>query len=370
MSDATRWVFITPRDVWMFRDSKPFSAGQSFVARSLFPPTPQTAQGFLRTSYLDANGIDFGAYGRGALPKVIDAIGYTPRDGQPTMGRLRVSGPFIARSKGDKGPVERIFRAPIDLTAQRAVYNTVITGFGRMTPQEASFQTNAFDGWKPLVNPEGHGLAEGGWLTESDLRRYLSGKLDDFGGLLTDDDLYVVEERPGVALDTSRRTNRDGHFYHAQFIRPHKGVGLLVGSTIEIFPQESGFVTIGGESRFGDYQKLTQSFDPLQTVTSGNLRVVLLTPAYFSGGWEPASHDWSKWVGGGRLVSAALGKPQPISGWDVAHNRPKPLRHYLPAGSVFFFEGAQWQGQAFTDTPDNEPPFDAVGFGQVALGTW
>lgn len=103
--------------------------------------------------------------------------------------------------------------------------------------------------------------------------------------------------------------------------------------------------------------------------------MVLLTPTYFDAGWQPKGGDWSKWVGGGRLVSAALGKPQLISGWDVAKNKPKPLRHYLPAGSVFFFEGGQWQGHAFTQSPPNEPDrkepdFGAVGFGQVALGTW
>lgn len=364
MSDATRWVFITPHDVWMFRDSKPFSAGQSFVARSLFPPTPQTAQGFLRTSYLDSNSIDLVAYGRGQLPEVTKVIGDSTH-----LGQLKVSGPFVARQT--ENGIERIFRAPADLTVKHADENDpTIVSLGRMTPKQADFQTDTFDAWMPLVSLDGHKPTEGGWLTESNLTAYLEGKPVPTDAVLSDDQLYTVEERPGVALDTSRRANREGHFYHAQFIRPHDGVGLLVGANMDIFQQDVGSITIGGESRFGDYQKLKQSFKSLHTATSGNLRVVLLTPSYFSGGWEPARHDWSKWVGGGRLVSAALGKPQPISGWDVANNRPKPLRHYLPAGSVFFFEDAEWQGQSFTDTPDNEPPFDAVGFGQVALGTW
>lgn len=364
MSNHTEWVFITPHDVWMFRDNKPFVAGQSFVARSLFPPTPQTAQGFLRTQYLDAKGIDLAKYGRGDEPDATRAIGNTKH-----LGELQVSGPFIARQT--KNGLERVFRAPIDLTIQRkSETDPEIVSLGRMTLERANFQTSAFDGWRPLVSPDGHKPVEEGWLTESGLKHYLNGTLKGFKELLKDEALYTVEERPGLALDTHRRTNHKGHYYHAQFIRPNDDVGLLVGSNITIFQQDTGLIAIGGESRFGIYQRLRQKFEPLHTATSGNLRVVLLTPAYFSGGWEPATHDWSKWVGSGRLVSAALGKPQLISGWDVANNRPKPLRHYLPAGSVFFFEGAQWQGQRFTETPDDEPPFDAVGFGQVALGNW
>jgi CRISPR-associated protein Cmr3 len=370
MSAFTQWVFITPQDVWMFRDSKPFTAGESFVARSLFPPTPQTAQGFLRTHYLDVRGIDFGKYGRGELPHIVDEIGYTPKNGQPTMGRLRVGGPFVARQKD--GVTERIFRAPIDLTALWRGEGDArkLEALGRMTPERADFLTDAFDGWRPLVSPKDHSLTEGGWLAEPDMLRYLSGQLGDFGGLLKDDDLYTLEDRPGVALDANRRTNRERHFYHAQFIRPHEGVGLLVGANMEIFQQDTGFVTIGGESRVGRFEQVPAPTQNLHTTTRGNLRVVLLTPAYFSGGWQPAKGDWSSWAGGGQLVSAALGKPQRISGWDVANNRAKPLRHYLPAGSVFFFEGAEWQGQSFTETPTNEPDFGAIGFGQVAIGTW
>ncbi|NOG48210.1 MAG: hypothetical protein HND48_01260 [Chloroflexi bacterium] len=76
-------------------------------------------------------------------------------------------------------------------------------------------------------------------------------------------------------------------------------------------------------------------------------------------GWE--ADDWCHTWSEGRKL---------ISGWDVARNQPKPLRHYIPAGSVFFFEDAQWKGERFTETPDNEVSFSAIGFGQVALGSW
>lgn len=389
-----KWVFITPRDVWMFRDNKPFAAGQSFVARSLFPPTPQTVQGFLRTQYLESRGVDFGAYGRGdiANPLVKEAIeqigrNTSTKDGKPTLGNLRVAGAFIARKTGekdDKGEtIERLFRAPLDVQFKpndpKSVDDkpTTLGTFRQFSVDKSlGYQTNTFSDWRPLIPPAGSkGTGEKwdeakGWLTEDAFRAYLVGDIASHHTLIPSSQVYQMEERPGIALETARRTTRDSHFYHAQFVRPNENVGLLVGSTVQIFQKDRGSVMIGGESRFGDFDSTVKAPAGLQDYKTGKLRVVLLTPAYFDGGWGPSNQDWSHWVDGGKLVSAALGKPQLISGWDMVKGEPKPLRHYLPAGSVFYFENANWKDQPFTQTPDNEPDFGAMGYGQVALGTW
>jgi len=367
MSEFNQWAFITPRDVWMFRDSKPFAAQAAFVARSLFPPTPQTMQGMLRTYYLDANGIDLEAYGRGDLAAVIDLIGHNaPKDGsQAHLGKLRIAGPFVARRKAD-GQLERLFSAPLDLQ-----YNAVEKKFRRLVVENTAPITDAFDGWFPLSGgQQGWGIVSG-WLTESAFTNYLKGDVDKITSqsVIPDDSVYQMEERPGLALDTDRRAHRDHHFYHAQFVRLAEGTGLLMGTSINLFKSAFGSIAVGGESRFGDYHLLDKTPPSLHTSKNGNLRVVLLTPAYFSDGYQPKT-DWAKWVGAGKLASVALGKPQPISGWDVVKRQPKPLRHYLPAGSVLFFESATWQDQPFTETPSGEPDFGAIGFGQVALGTW
>ena len=79
-------------------------------------------------------------------------------------------------------------------------------------------------------------------------------------------------------------------------------------------------------------------------------------------------------LGGARVVSACLDRPQRIGGWDSLARRPLPLRSVLPPGSTLFCE-----------TPDPERFADAVtaggglarvgsrqewGFGLVALGVW
>jgi CRISPR-associated protein Cmr3 len=45
-------IFIEPSDVLLFRDGRPFSAGEGHRARSIFPPTPNTMQGVIRSKVL------------------------------------------------------------------------------------------------------------------------------------------------------------------------------------------------------------------------------------------------------------------------------------------------------------------------------
>jgi hypothetical protein len=45
-------LFLEPLDVWLFRDGRPFMAGQQFRAASRFPPSPLVVQGALRAYHL------------------------------------------------------------------------------------------------------------------------------------------------------------------------------------------------------------------------------------------------------------------------------------------------------------------------------
>ena len=352
-----QWVFIEPLDVWMFRDSKPFSAGQNFFARSLFPPQPGTMQGVIRSHYLERTGTDFRAYAAGSLNTDVG----TPS----SMGELRITGPFVARRAN--GKLTRYLPLPLD----------VMGGEMLLSPaQSFDYQTNApFESWRPLIR---HGKAElkketgeETWLDEGSFQVYLKGDMQKVK-LTPARDLYQREERTGLGMDHGRRAHAQSMFYRAEFVRPCEDVGLLVGLTVEVFNQPTGTLGIGGEGRSGRYEVLKNYALPDSAVKVDRVKIVLLTPAWFSGGWQPASGGWSRWVGkDARLVSLALGKPLALSGWDLANGRPKPLRHFVPAGSVFFFENAQLTGQAFTESPEGDADYyGAMGYGAYAAGAW
>lgn len=352
---SEQWLFIEPIDVWFFRDNKPFTAAQNFVARSLFPPSPQTVLGALRTAYLEQTDTDWAEFGRGAVQTEVG----TPND----LNGLQVQAPFVA--KYANGRVERFFPAPLDLLHYKSLGE-----YRLLSPtDELTWHTNQpFEGWRPLMGG-GEGFKEAeGWLSEDQFMRYLAGDLN-LGDLHHAESIFGREGRVGLALDYGRRANKEGHFYTAEFIRLQEGFGLLAGLNKTLFPS-MGVMDIGGESRGARYRVLAQAPQSLQQHTDKRVRVILLTPAYFSNGWQPASGDWSPWVGGGRLVSHVIGKPQPFSGWDMARKQARPLRNYVPAGSVFFFEEADLQGIPFTETPNGALDHGAMGFGIFATGTW
>ena len=101
-------LFIEPLDVWLFRDGRPFTAGADHHARSVFPPSPRTLYGALRTKLL----FDAVERGEGRL----DDQGFVERTvGLPDdLECLTLRGPLLAR-RGVNGRVERYFPAPLDL---------------------------------------------------------------------------------------------------------------------------------------------------------------------------------------------------------------------------------------------------------------
>lgn len=356
MSDQWQWLFLEPIDVWFFRDNKPFTASQNFVARSIFPPSPQTVLGALRTAHLEQTGTDWARFGRGEVQTEVG----TP----DSLNGFAIRAPFVARYAD--GKVERFFSAPLDL-----LHNKETGAYVLLKPAEQyDWYTNKpFEVWRPLEGG-GSGFKEAeGWLSERQFLDYLDGK-PPTGELHKSSAIFEREGRVGLMLNRARRANEKGYFYQAECIRLQEGYGLLAGVNKPLFA-ERGALTLGGEARGAYYQRLAQAPESLHRHKQGNLRIILLTPAYLSGGWQPKSGDWSPWVGKrGKLVSLVIGKPQPISSWDVARNRARPLYNYLPAGSVFFFENAELTGIPFTETPNGALDHGASGFGMYATGTW
>lgn len=362
---SREWLFIQANDVLMFRDSKPFAAGQNFKARSQFPPTPRTMQGVLRSHYLEVHGIDWDAFAQGKVaPDILKAIG-----GPDDLGTLKLAGPFVAQETNSK--IVRLVQAPLDLLGSKRnkeAQQSIILAPER----EPSFKTNVpLEGWRalrPTINVDtGDYESAVGWLDEEGLVAYLQGVPPE--RIIGNEAVFEREDRVGIGLNKHRTAQRS-LFYEAQFIRPQPGIGLLVEVNAGLFPDEKGMIAIGGEGRSGWYRKVSYS-PSLPQAMDGQVKIVLLTPAYFSGGWQPLNGDWSPWLGPeARLVSLAIGKPLLISGWDLARKKPRALHHYLPAGSVFFFEDARVPNRPFTETPLHSPDAGAMGFGAFAAGNW
>lgn len=367
---SSQWIFIEAHDVWMFRDAKPFTAGEGFIARSTFPPFPQTVQGAIRSLVIEQSGIshaDFRTRADETLLRKIGAPSIAKMD-NATLGDFWMRGPYVAHR--NDGRVELLVPTPLDVMRLKDDPDAPAV---LLQPQPPNFVCNMpFEGWQMLVPPdEAEYEPAGGWLRQADFERYLNGQPPK--QVMTSSDIYELDGRVGLALDYTRRAHRESMFYSIEFARPQRDIGLLVEIPTGLL-EPSGFITLGGESRMGYYE--TVNFDLPANTYEGNIKVVLLTPAYFSDGWQPQNGDWSQWVGNGKLVSMALGRPDLISGWDVVRNQAKPLYHYVPAGSVYYFENATMPTIPFTEAvPDdsfesNELDAGRIGFGAFAVGTW
>jgi CRISPR-associated protein Cmr3 len=101
-------IVIRPMDVWLFRDGKPFRAGEDHAAETLFPPSPFTLQGAIRTKVLADKGVNLAEFAKNGERNPDPDVGYGEN-----FGKLRLRGPLLMRCKDGKW--ERLIPMPTDV---------------------------------------------------------------------------------------------------------------------------------------------------------------------------------------------------------------------------------------------------------------
>lgn len=364
-SDGMRLV-IEPSDTWLFRDGKPFRAGEDHWAGSRFPPTPLTIQGVIRSKILLDSDTDLRAYAENPSETAIYAqIGGKGRD----YGALKIRGPYLAHKKNAEWT--RYYPAPADLLCDQE-YGKIY----RLTVGESPIIANwphPSENLRPLYPPNLQDQASnltpaGGWIAEESLRAYLEGRLPEPEHIVPPGEIYEREPRIIIGLERQTRRPRPQLLAGVEMVRlrPDWALDLEISG---VPPWKSqGYLGIGGEARAGYYQVRppTLSFASPEPLPS---RFVLYfaTPTWFQNGWRP--ENWGKWFSGKiSLVAAAINRPERIGGWDIVKGE-KPMRGYVPAGSIYYFESegeVSYNGEPVTD----DPAEGQIGFGQVFIGQW
>lgn len=377
------WLFLEALDVWMFRDGKPFNAGEGHIANTLFPPSAHTVQGALRTFILDVLNVNLKTYINGQAAAEVYTLLGNPHDNGNLLGQIQIYGPFVAKQYRDQeGQVtdyERYLPLPHDITASKKLdLQFGNTPLRTLKPEDS---TEAIDGRKlHVLNIEADDEAiEGFWVAERQFAEYLDGQELTVGDCEREENLFIREYRSGNALryDKRRVRSEEGMLYSASFIRPQSDVGLLiwVSDAIANVLPDSGCFRMGGEGRSTRYTKLeTHPIElpsPLHydwRTDKQRLKIVFLTPTYFSKGWLPELQGFTDF-----LVATALGRYMAIGGWDLRLNQPRPIRRYIPAGSVYYFEFPDEQRPDSLDVlelPKHELPLKQLGYGHIAVGIW
>jgi CRISPR-associated protein Cmr3 len=372
MTDTRYWQF-DPLDTWFFREARGFEASGSNELASLFPPPANTVAGAVRTLIGDQRGVDWSRFPDADEYRALrEQIG----DGDH-LGQLGLTGPYpLWRG-------ERLYPAPLHLLGKDQDYRLLEPGdpvtcdLGRVRlPRIRQAAAGPLPGAKPLA---------GSWLTPADLGRVLAGQPP--GQVIGANVLYDEEPRLGIARDNARRTGRDGLLYQTRHLRPRAGLAIGFGTRglAETFLPAPGVMRFGGEGRPG----ALQAAQPPAALVPPKLQdrrllLMLLTAADFGQDWvppglQPEQRDgvqiWRGTLAGVALTleCAVLGKAAREGGWDLARERPRPVRSLIPAGSVYFctLEGDMpphiaskaLQGQFIgQDT--------ALGRGELAVGAW
>lgn len=376
------WLFIEPLDILLFRDSKPFAAGEGFWARSVFPPNGLPLMGALRAKMIIDSGTSFQTYQNYAgsknndnkkLAELVKLIGRFDN-----YGELQLAGPFLSRVEDEKQQI--YFSAPLDIMKSKES-DTISFLISQKIPWKLEvskpLMANGTSGDfspVPLWTNETGDLAEEKFIETGGLLNYLQ-TLDSLE-MQNAEDLWGSEFQVGIEKNT-QGTAEIGKIYSVEFIRLSEfelrkkeeksnwellSPGFLVEFTDldEQFLKSDGFLALGGESRAAKYQKIEETqIATLNDLINGSFlydsskglkdqkkfKIYLATSAIFNNGWYPdileasggeliGEKDGLKF----KLVSASIAKPQTISGWNVADRKPRPAVKAVPAGSVYYFE--------------------------------
>lgn len=398
------WLWLEPLDVLLFRGSRPFAAGEVSRAASTFPPTPLPLVGALRAAMICHRGEDPAAFRGDEL--LGDAA---------SLGRLRFRGPFLLNQAG-----ELVLPAPRDLLLARdevagCSFPALLQirrpawPYPKAISPALPYQLVApKKGLETLEEAESQGVAG---LRGARLTAYLRRQSEELSDGLQTEFLYTREPRLGIRLQEGR-TVETGFIYTVDFIRMVDGAGLLLevvcqdGQEEDLLP-EQGVLALGGEARAVAWQRVEPAKLPAPLAPSAwrqhcaalvegltgsrGFFLYLLTPAIFAQGWLPDGVQEEKgrylWLRPeigqtARLVAAAVGKAETVSGWNLASQAPRPLYKVVPAGSVYFFETDQaldqeaaqalintWHWQSFMTQPQLQF-YAAAGFGLAAVGSW
>ena len=360
-------VALEPRDGVFLKDGRGWCTSESNRAGSLAWPYGTTVRGALRA----------------ALGYAVEADRSRPLASQewlPLNADVEVSAVLpLARRPGEEwSTAARHWPAPLDALLldghDAAVPLEPAAGEAEILPLDDGPEAaaiaairhprHAAAAAKPLAMPRF-------WPDEL-LTAWLCGRPVDRGAVLAAAQ-PLLRTQTHVSIDPTTGTAADGMLFSGSVVEPHAraaGAGLLEWSFAAVSHTlgrtrakslDGRVVKLGGDGRTARCAPLPDSLFAMPdqiaaafAAGSVGMRLVLVGPAAFDAGWRPASFE----AAGGRYVgrfaglddlvlhAACVGRPQSVSGWDVAGGGPKATRRLAPAGSVYFV--TRRSGAAFT----------------------
>jgi len=397
-------IRITARDPVVSRDGRPFGAGQGRRMRSTGWPLPGMVAGSFRTTLAKAAGQAFTGTLPADLLKCIAVHGLFPI----TVVDKELYLPAPADALHREGENQPLRALPRELEG-----GCDWPGGAKLLPVMPDLADDA-DDFKPAPAAKTPAF----WPLSA-FEKWLRGEnvTFDYTFLMAPE----ADTRDHVAMNDERGAAADGLLFTTTgLVLTHLrryGVGadrpfaeryaeITLSSRVTIDPPlpwaeaalaKLGTVhPLGGERRLvgwaaaGEDWSRAAGVTPAPAAANNGVTMTLVTPAVFAGGWQPGWLDASlsgtpPW-GGPRLtlVGVCIGRWKAVSGWAMQPQRhptdpskavppgPKPVKRYVPAGGVYFFEcespGDMATGWLRPVSDDEQDRRD--GYGLAAWGGW
>lgn len=373
---------LTPLDLLACGNANPLASTLVLESRL---PLPQVLTGALRTFLLDATGCSLAeirSFVRenpdACVPEVLTAGG-APQ----WLANMRVRGPWLART-GD-----RRLDVCLPLPANLIMCMSQDSGhaahhFQNLAPLHPSITLPApidhalgseSDALRPLWHRHACELKKPTslYMTLAGATAYLSGQTLRPNHVVAEQDLFKREPRVGIAVDNATASVQEGAIFTVSFLRLCPEVTLYAELELpegapaaeELFAAGRRTLRLGAEGRRVVVEPVRRVQWPHARPREQRTSYLLVTPGLFHS--DRGMPDLLP----GTLCSAAASGAVPISGFDVARERPKPARFAIAAGAVYFTTNAAPDGSADPLTQlSSDQNAAAMGYGLALSGGW
>ncbi|WP_029521647.1 type III-B CRISPR module-associated Cmr3 family protein [Persephonella sp. KM09-Lau-8] len=182
----------------------------------------------------------------------------------------------------------------------------------------------------------------GRYINTEGLKSYLlNEKLEEKNVYNLFGDIIEKEIRTGIEIDRTTRTTKEKMLFFQPFIRFNENIKFSVEFKQEV---EKDFLTIGGEAKIVNISTTEKSptvlFEDVKEnikrkiQETGYFKIILLTPT-----------NYPLEIEGAKLIAQLTGKPITFSGWYNIYEEDKKIDSFptrlfklIPEGSVFYYK--------------------------------
>ncbi len=340
------WYSLTPLDVLLFRESKPFSPTEGSWAKGLFPPLPVTVFQAMRS----------------ALAPCVTREQRQDRD-------LSFIGPFLRQRAAKATEATLWLPSPKDLQCifddahdrkQSAGEWKEIVRLNPIEPDDDAWSTLSFSGeLSPMVlqdSPDGEVSPPPPWIkADALLNKYLPGNIKALKPSDFCDDPWQVQVLPHIHMQAGQRQVRTSVGYFTEVaVRLNAGWDLVAGLSQSV---DDTVVRLGGEGHRVVMQPLGEGAiastleklvaEPLSNSGEDKTVAYLLTPGLATTAEASIYASYpANWAS--QLRGCATDKPLMWGGVstlqrkthesEAPHFALLPQRAFVPPGTVYVFE--------------------------------